>query len=192
MFNFLKVRDGNDYNVVYREMMKLVDLARDTGIAIVVVHHTKKRKSDDLTDGALGSTAITGAVDSYIEIQACGETRSISTKQRYGRSMEPTQLRWDAESRRMELGQTAQAIEESSRAATKQRIQNGIVDYVRLHPECAQEHILTAVTGNATQKKDALNALVAGGVLLRSGAGHRGEPYTYQISELIGTPAATV
>ena len=188
LVNFLKVRDGNDYSLMYPAMMKLVDLARNTGVAIVVVHHAKKRKSDDLTDGALGSTAITGAADNIVVIESHGETRSISTQQRYGRSLEPTQLRWDAESRRMELGQTAQAIEENSRAATQGKIKDAIVNFVRLYPGCCtQEQILTAVTGNASQKMASLNVLTVAGSVHRSGSGHRGDPFTYRVGELTQT-----
>lgn len=187
LVNFLKVRDGNDYSLMYPAMMKLVDLARNTGVAIVVVHHAKKRESDDLTDGALGSTAITAAVDSYIEIKACGETRSISSRQRYGRSLEQTQLRWNPESRCMELGQSAQALEESSRVSTMQRIKDGIVSFVRLAPGCTQEAILGGVTGNAAKKKDALKALLDEAEIVSQGTGVRGNPFTYRLGELSET-----
>jgi hypothetical protein len=141
----------------------------------------------------LGSTAITGAVDSYIEIKACGQTRSISTLQRYGRGMEPTQLRFDPELRRVELGQNAQAIEESSRAATQGKIRAEIRNLVRLYPGCCtQEQILKAVTGNASQKMDALNALAVAGDVTRSGSGHHGDPFTYRVGELTETGTGTI
>ena len=66
---FQKVRDprtevsyANDYNDVTR----LKDLADSLQLTVLVVHHTRKEKSEDVFDMVTGSTGITGAADANL------------------------------------------------------------------------------------------------------------------------------
>ena len=183
LFHFLRVRDGNDYMSVYSAMEKLMELGRRSESAILAVHHLKKRGSDDLMDGALGSTAITAAVDTYMALTTRGETRNLTTRQRYGLSMEETQLVWDAQSRQMDLGQTATLLQQNNRAVTSERIEIDILEMVSKEPGCTQEQVFTGVIGKTVQKKNALRALVQIEALLVQGSGKRGDPYSYWVRE---------
>jgi hypothetical protein len=179
LFCFVRVKDANDYIAVYPAMGKLMDLARKSGAAIVVIHHLKKRESEDFMDGALGSTAIVGAADTFIALKSRGDSRSVMTRQRYGVSMAETNLLWNAEERRMTMGQTSYLAQENHQAAVSRRIQGSIVDFVSTHRNCTQEHIFASVVGKTAQKKDVLATLVRDGAVSISGSGRRGDPYTY-------------
>jgi integrase len=51
-------------------------LARDYHVHIVIVHHMKKRATEDVMDGVLGSTAIAAAVDTHIGPEpACSNSK---------------------------------------------------------------------------------------------------------------------
>ena len=50
----------------YRSLHGLQHLATEIGIAIVVVHHTRKASADDPLDRVSGTTGLTGAADSVI------------------------------------------------------------------------------------------------------------------------------
>jgi hypothetical protein len=179
LFHLLKVRDTNDYAAVYPAMTTLMELARRTGVATLALHHLKKRESDDIMDGALGSTAITASVDTYLALKLRGELRSIISRQRYGCSLEESRLIWDPESRRMSLGQTSQQVQENQQAGTTIRIKTSILDFVTGHAGCTQEAIFAAVTGNMALKKNMLAALVHDEAISAQGSGRRGDPFTY-------------
>ena len=50
LFKFIRVKDGNDYVVVNNAIEPLLTLARSYGVHIMVVHHKKKRVSEDSMD----------------------------------------------------------------------------------------------------------------------------------------------
>ena len=51
------------YDVDYEALEPLLPLAADHGVAILVVHHTRKAEADDPLDTISGSTGLTGGVD---------------------------------------------------------------------------------------------------------------------------------
>jgi len=71
----------NDYKDVYEKLSIFRNIARQTDSHIMMIHHTNKM------GGALGSTAILGAVDCYIrfsEVPGSPRYRVIESKQRGG------------------------------------------------------------------------------------------------------------
>jgi hypothetical protein len=56
---------GQDYDSV----QPLVDLARERGVAILVVHHTRKAGASDVFDEISGSTGLTGAADTMLVLR---------------------------------------------------------------------------------------------------------------------------
>ena len=116
---------------VNNALEELLELARKYSVHILLVHHMKKRETDDLGDAVLGSTAITGAVDTYIALKASpGGIRTLATQQRYGQGLPETQLNWDAETRKLSLGQTAEDAQRDAAEATGKRIEKDIITYV--------------------------------------------------------------
>ncbi|MEQ1642151.1 MAG: AAA family ATPase [Pyrinomonadaceae bacterium] len=56
-------RPGRLYDGDYNAVAPLADLAKQYGVAIVVVHHTRKQDGEDPVDLVSGSTGLTGAAD---------------------------------------------------------------------------------------------------------------------------------
>ena len=54
------------YEADYEALTGLTQLAGELGLAIVVVHHTRKMASDDLMETVSGSFGISGAVDTIL------------------------------------------------------------------------------------------------------------------------------
>ncbi|WP_336491301.1 AAA family ATPase [Methylobacterium nigriterrae] len=80
-----KVRDPkgeqqSNYEADYAAMSELNDLAEKVGLAIVVVSHTRKMDADDPIDTVLGTTGLTGAVDSVLVLASTSQGTTL-----YGR-----------------------------------------------------------------------------------------------------------
>jgi hypothetical protein len=61
-----KGREESVYEADYRQAGALKKLADKIGVAIVVVHHTRKMDADDPLDAVSGSTGLTGAADTIL------------------------------------------------------------------------------------------------------------------------------
>jgi replicative DNA helicase len=72
MARFANIEDMNDYSKTTHAMARLKRVADDMGVSIILIHHAKKmgrdRKSADWQEAVLGSTGLTGAVDSTVYI----------------------------------------------------------------------------------------------------------------------------
>jgi archaellum biogenesis ATPase FlaH len=187
IFKFVGVRDCSDYVQVSDGLEKLMEVARNSEITILAVHHLKKKESDDSTDGALGSTAIVGAVDTFLALkrQTGGDVRTLSSEQRYGTSLQPTQLQWNEGTRELTMGLGCAEVQELASQRTRDRILVGMVGYVENHPGSTQEELLRTVTGNATTKKSTMRSLIDTGRFEQVGAGTKGDPYRYSLSAVV-------
>ena len=101
---FLGIKDGNDYQAVYRAMGAVLSLARDTNTAILLSHHERKGGGSQ-GEESLGSTAFFGAVDVQLHISRddTGD-RSLQSQQRRGDPFEKTGLLFDKDTGVMDLG----------------------------------------------------------------------------------------
>jgi AAA domain len=57
------------YDLDYQSIAGLQDIARQRGIAIVVIHHTRKADADDAFDTVSGTLGLTGAADAILVLQ---------------------------------------------------------------------------------------------------------------------------
>lgn len=184
LFKFLDgVRNTDDYMQITNALTRLLDLARTYKVHIMVVHHMKKRTSENVMDGLLGSTAIFGNVDTSIALtRQPNGVRSIATRQRYGIELPETQLTWNADQRSMSLGVSADQAHANEATETERRIGDEIVEYVAANDGSTLEQVMAAVTGKRTTKMRVFNA-VSKQFFERSGDGIKGDPYLYRISE---------
>ncbi len=185
IFRFVGVRDSNDYVQVNDALEQLQQLARIHRAHIMMVHHLKKKETEDPMDGALGSTAIAGAVDSFIglKVNQAGQ-RTISTRQRYGTDLSETQLTWHPESRELSLGQSCEEAERQAADATRKRIEGEMRSYVSEHIDCTQDAIMNAIRGRKSQKLQMFQAFIDDGTFVRAGEGVKGAPFTYQVAPI--------
>ena len=92
LFRLLRVHDASDYARVTHAFDPLIELARESGVAIAFTHHERKSGGMDGSE-TLGSQAIFGSVDNAIFLTRRGETRTMRTQARVGDDMPPTEIR---------------------------------------------------------------------------------------------------
>jgi hypothetical protein len=179
------LRDSNDYVQVNNAVEPLLELARNFNVHVAVAHHAKKRECEDIRDTILGSQALAAGADTLVYLKSgSGGIRLISTTQRYGDALPESQLTWDAETRSVSLGETTDGVREMSAETVRERIENGMLNFVRENPASIQAEILNAVHGNGTTKHDVFKRMVEDEMLLRSGEGVKGSPFLYSFPVL--------
>lgn len=115
-----RVRAGNEnlYDADYAATASLKALADETGVAVVVVHHTRKQAAeDDPLDAVSGSTGLTASTDTNLVLTRDAEGVTLYVR---GRDVEEAELavRFDAEACRWEaLGQAGRARMSDERKA---------------------------------------------------------------------------
>jgi hypothetical protein len=97
------------YEADYEAIAALQKIASDTGVAIVVIHHTRKGEADDPIDAVSGTLGLAGAADAVLVISR----QNDGSVQLYGRSRDVDQidmaLRFDRETCRWTiLGETSE------------------------------------------------------------------------------------
>jgi hypothetical protein len=165
--------DFNDYGEVGAAMRPLHQLARHEGTHILAVHHAGKGRDGGI-DSPLGSTALTGNVDTVMWLQETDDARVLQTKQRYGKAMPKTLLQFDEQTGVLSLAGTVadiarQSLEKRIRALMRGRVitESDLRDSLKVD----KGYLITV-----------LNRLVEDGRLVRSGRGRRGSPLMYELS----------
>ena len=69
--------DLNDYGQVYAALDAIKGVSDRRGVSIIAIHHAKKGKGATMVDAALGSTALTAAVDTFIHLERHGARCSL-------------------------------------------------------------------------------------------------------------------
>ncbi len=185
LFRLIRLKDGNSYNEVTNALDPLIRLARDSGVSILAIHHSKKGDSD-IEDCLLGSTAIFGSVDTTILLKRYEGYRTIQSRQRYGDDMPETVLLFDKETGITDIGGTKTGYDIRS-------LENEILEFLEKQTEPVDEKTIQAeTTGSYAPKKKALRELVKSGKISRTGEGKRGNPFLYS-GTLVrsGTPEKT-
>ncbi|MDG4908125.1 AAA family ATPase [Mesorhizobium sp. WSM4898] len=66
-------RTDNPYESDYQAVAPFLSLAAEMGVAIIIVHHTRKAEADDPLDMVSGTTGLTGGVDSVMVLTRDGQ-----------------------------------------------------------------------------------------------------------------------
>lgn len=171
---FIRVKDLNDYAAVSSVMEPIQELARSNNCHIMLVHHLGKMDRED-GDDVLGSTALFGSVDTLvITKKRSDEVRTVRTRQRYGEDLEETILAFDKET---DLITVAGSFIESK----KQQADQSVLAVMEKEP-LAEPQIKELVGRDQTGTAIAIRRLVENGLLVRSGAGKKGDPFLYALS----------
>lgn len=168
----IRVKDMSDYAEVTNAFSPLLSLCRQTGAALMVVHHA--RKSGEGMDAILGSTALAGSVDNMFILVRGEDSRTLSSVQRIGKDMEPVVVDLDDVSGHMKLIGTKRDVEEQHAADL-------IFDLLQEESQPQTERwIKSQIAGiqpNVVCR--AVRMLLRQGRAVRSGKGKRGDPYLY-------------
>jgi archaellum biogenesis ATPase FlaH len=185
LFRFCGVRDSDAYVEVGNALEELLEIARNYNVHVLTAHHMKKKETDDIIDGALGSTAIAGGCDTFIALKADPMgIRTLCSRQRYGKDFEPTRLNWNEQNRELSLGITCDDADRASAAQTEERIHQDMLQYVAEHPDCEQQALINAVRGKRTAKLRTLQLLLDNRLLRQLGGGVKGDPHRYRCEEI--------
>ena len=171
LFQFVAIRDGNEYAEVAAALHPLIALARETCTHILLVHHSRKSGGDHGSE-VLGSTALSGSVDTMISLATDRGQREFYAMGRDDVHVEKTQLTMD-ENGWVDVGHTkTEAYQDKKR--------DDILRYLKDRPEpFTEKEIHKAVTGNRQVLLAALRKLVVVGRVTRSGGGKKNDPFRY-------------
>ncbi len=179
LFRLARVRDEKAYAETYQALGPLIDLARETGTHILLVHHAGKSMKADAIDAPLGSTALGGAVSTLVHLKRADGYRTLQTVQRTGEDFPETILSFDPATRQLFLGG-------SKADAERGEIEERILGYLKDAGEPKEQAEIRAGVEGATKTIwAALTALVAQGKVTKAGEGKRGKPFLFSCSEHI-------
>jgi hypothetical protein len=168
----IKARDLNDYAEVTTKLTPILTLARETGAAVLLLHHAGKALREDALDTVLGSTALTGSVDNVLLLCRNDRYRTLRSIQRVGSDLPETVLHLDANGETRADGTRAEA--------DVRRVEFAFVEVLGAGP-LERSALLETVEGRHTDKLSALKRLVVAGTLVRSGAGKKQDPHIYTL-----------
>jgi AAA domain-containing protein/uncharacterized protein DUF3854 len=173
LFRLARIRDEKAYAETYAALGPLIDVARETGTHVMLVHHAGKGMKTDAVDSPLGSTAIGGAVSTLIILKRLNDHRTIETVQRVGKDLPETILAYDAESRRLGLGGSRFDPE-------RQECEAEILEFIQSANEPrTQEQIRDSIEAQTKVIRAALTSLVKSERVAKAGEGKRGSPFLY-------------
>jgi hypothetical protein len=168
----IRAEDLNDYAEVTTKLTPLLALARDTGAAVLLVHHAGKAERLGV-DAVLGSTALTGSVDNVFVLSRTDRYRVLMSVQRIGPDMAETVVALDEQSGEVRPGLTR-------RDADVRAVESMLVAALKSAPQTRAE-LLDQVEARRQLKLEALRRAVESGTITRSGAGTKSAPHVYSL-----------
>jgi hypothetical protein len=172
----LHLRDSSEYAEVTEALDGLLRLARESGAAFLLVHHSPKASDGrDPIDAPLGSTAFAGTADVVLHLKRGRDgVRTLASVQRVGQDMEESVVT---------IGPDGwPALVGTRREVQTQAMSDEILKYLASHGESTRDEILSGVQGEAAVKIRALDHLVREGRVVRSGTGRRGDPFRFRLA----------
>lgn len=175
LFRLARIRDEKAYAETYDALGPVIDAARDAGTHVLLVHHAGKSLKADAIDSPLGSTALGGVVSAIIVMKRTDAYRTLQSVQRIGTDMPETVLEFDAETRRLCVG-------ESRIDADRRGCEDAILTFLSTAdgPQ-TQAQIREGVEGKTRTIRAALTALAESRRIAKSGEGTRGKPFLYEL-----------
>jgi hypothetical protein len=153
------------YDVDYEAIQPLAKFARDNGISVVVVHHTRKMESDDPLDLISGSFGLTGSADGILVLKKsrAGTETVLYSK---GRDFDEQELalRWDAQV----FGWSIVGNAEHLHLNPERR---AIIDLIDLDGPKTPKQVATMLKRNDVATRKLMRAMQGDGQLENDGSG---------------------
>lgn len=181
MQRLARIANLNDYSEVSIALDSYIALARETGAHVLLLHHQGRSEGSGV-DAPMGSTAISGSVDTILTMRRRkdhADTRTLSSVQRYGSDLEETVVTMGD---RGELGAGGLVRDHDLRDAGER-----IIEYLKGNPGAEQSDIKEGVEGRWTVVRNALTELVKSGRVSKTGAGKKGDAHKYWFSSSRGS-----
>ena len=176
LFKFISIKDGDAYSEVSAALNPLMQIARASGVHILLTHHNRKG-GGEAGEEVLGSTALFAGVDTLISLKRDGDGRTIETIQREGDDLPVTVLRMDP---------TGWIDTGGIRADVKAReIDEQILAVIGEVGSPMETDDVIAATGRAKKAVlDSLRRMTKAGALTQTGEGKRNAPYQYSVPDI--------
>jgi AAA domain/Primase C terminal 1 (PriCT-1) len=173
----IRVKDLNDYAPVLEALDPILNIAREIGAHICLVHHTVKGERGDPIEEVLGSTAIAGFADTVLVLKRDSHRRrTLWADGRPGVELDEIVVMMDP------------ATQEVSSAGSRQDVEAGDMDrrvlaYLEAQKGPASTELCKKeIEGRAEAIVAALQRLWDRGLITRTGGGKRGDPYLHSVS----------
>ena len=171
--HLVNVRDLNDYAQVTTALRPFLNMARESGSHVMLLHHNTKLGGDQGRE-ILGSTALFGIVDCAISLDQDRRTRNFYVRQRYGDDLEPTELSMDAKGL-VTAGRSVAAL-------YPMELEDEIFKFLEGRTEPADaDTIREAVGRKAATVKGKLRGMMQTERVKRTGTGRKAAPYLYAL-----------
>ncbi|MFN3683282.1 MAG: AAA family ATPase [Fimbriimonadaceae bacterium] len=173
------LKDPNDYAETTALLARMQQAARENGVAFLATHHSNKRagEHDDHALGVMGSNGLFGAATVLATMGRDERGVWLHTEGRYGRNIPRTYVRLIEDTQSLEALGTSEEVR--GREAREE-----ILRAVEESPGIARSDLLDRVGGKRSVSNRALEELVREGLIVRSGDGQRGSPYTFRLPGL--------
>ncbi len=180
----IEYEDLNNYDRVVRDFGPVQDLARETGVAILAMHHTNKGNGTSIAASMMGSGGIASLAVTVLEVSSYNGRRYLRSLQRYGREVERAELFLDKETGILSLGRTASESREAVTVTRASELESSITRYIGSAKKATRKDVRLAVKANAQKVNRALDNLADRGVLVCTGSGKNSDPLFYSHAEL--------
>ena len=170
---WVKIADGNAYSEVTERLGPYIDLARELGVHISLIHHSRKG-GGERGDEVLGSTAFSASVDTVVSLRVTEGRRVFYATGRDGVDVPKTLLTMSDTG----LVAVAGTVAESDRANLALRVHEWLADQ---DEPVTKDQIRRGVRADGTQVVKALQRLVEDRDVATSGRGVRGDPILYSV-----------
>lgn len=179
----LQVKSMDDYAEVTKAFDPVIACARETGAALLLIHHAGKATDRDPLDSVLGSTAISGSVDNTIVLAKLKGFRTMTTRQRIGPDLEERVLRLTDDGRVL-LGDMR---EQAELRAIMDKLYQALANASEVRLLGPQW--LELVEGRKQTLLRGIRQLVTANLVTCTGAGTKAHPYVYSVPALTGSKA---
>lgn len=172
--HLIQAKDLNDYAKVHAALAPVHTLAR--GAHVLCLHHSPKHATGDVTDAALGSIVLFGAVDVGLHLRRDQRDQEVRYLEALGRGVEvePHIVKIDPETHEPYLTMTSR---EGRLASLEESILANVADATVLQRD------LIGAAGREDPRRIALERLLDRGMLMKLGTGRRGDPFLIRAVE---------
>jgi DNA polymerase-1 len=173
----LRLKDSTEYSQVLEALDGLLQMARKSGAALLLIHHAPKLSDDrDPIDAPLGSVAFAGTADVVFHLKRGRDgVRTLASVQRVGQDLEESVVVVGSDGWPTLVG--------TRREVQAAALEQALLETLRVRGEAITRELLEAVEGEWRLKLRALQALVEKGQIHREGTGKRGDPFRYRLPE---------
>jgi hypothetical protein len=181
----LQVKSMDDYAEVTKAFDPVIQCARESGAALLLIHHAGKATDRDPLDSVLGSTAISGSVDNTLILTKLRGFRTLTTRQRIGPDLEERVIRLTDDGRVL-LGDMR---EQAEMRAVMDTLYKALANAPEVRLTSSQW--LELVEGRKQTLLRGIRQLVTEGTISCVGSGTKHSPYVYSVPAVPVVPSGS-